>query len=208
MKVCIIIPVKRLRDSKSRLADVLPLEARVNLSLYLLEDLLDIIRAIDNLTPMVIGHDDDVKSIARRYKARFIKDDSKGVNDAIALADRYSKRFDASIVIPIDLPLMSKDDLKMLIDDAKDKKKYVIIIPSSRFDGTNILLRKPPSVMDTYYDMDSYLLHLNKALELGLEVSILLNHKLMHDLDSIDDIDYIIEHGSDKRSIRYLRSIL
>lgn len=206
--ICIIVPVKRLKDTKSRLSDLLNIDERMKLSLYLLEDLLTITSIIDGFETIVVGSDDEVKDIAKKFNAKFIEDESKGVNEAVKLADSYTKEFEASLVIPIDLVLLEPIDLIMLYDITKDMKDGIILSPSNRLDGTNLLLRKPSLIMDTYYDMDSYLLHLHKALDQGLDVRILLNNRITHDLDSIADIKHIMNIDANKKSINYLKTIL
>ena len=205
--ICIIVPVKKLERTKSRLADLLDIDERIKLSLYLLEDLLRVIDSAGIFETIVVGSDDEVRDIAKEFNARFVKDESKGVNEAVRLTEDYAEVFEASLVIPIDLILLEPIDLIMLDDITKDMRNGIILTPSNRLDGTNLLLRKPALVMDTYYDMDSYLLHINKALAKGLEVKILLNDRLVHDLDSIDDIEYVMRYENGKKSIRYLRSL-
>ncbi|MEM2855693.1 MAG: 2-phospho-L-lactate guanylyltransferase [Candidatus Nitrosocaldaceae archaeon] len=204
--ICIVIPVKRLVRTKSRLAGIFGIDIRKRLTLYMLEDMLSI---INNKTfqTIVVGYDDEVKDLSKRFDAIFIKDEDKGINEAISLTDDYCKRFDASIVIPVDLLLLTPIDLFVLRDIARYKRRGIVITPSSRLDGTNILLRKPPLVMKTYYDKDSYLIHINKALEDSLDVSILLNNRIMYDLDSIDDINYLVNHNINKKSVSYLKQL-
>lgn len=206
--ISIVIPVKRLIYTKSRLSSLLSKEERVNLSLYLLEDLLDLISTLDLFDVIVVGSDDEVKTVANRFNARFIRDESVGVNEAVKLAYDYLKESKASLVIPIDLVLLEPTDLIMLYETSKEIEQGIIIVPSDRLDGTNILLRKPSLVMDTYYDMDSYLLHIEKALDLGLEVRILLNDRIRYDLDSFADIKRIISINTNKKSIAYLKDLL
>ncbi|GIU71269.1 MAG: hypothetical protein KatS3mg003_1259 [Candidatus Nitrosocaldaceae archaeon] len=207
--ICIIIPVKKLEYTKSRLSSILNKDQRIRLSLYMLEDLLNVIDIANRniFKPIVIGSDQAVKEIADRFDAYFIEDANEGVNEAVRLADDVAKDYDASLVIPIDLILLEPIDLIMLYDIAEDIDKGVIITPSARLDGTNILLRKPSSIIDTYYDMDSYLLHMNKALEDGLDVRILLNTRITYDLDSIRDLKYAINTNINKKSILYLNML-
>jgi 2-phospho-L-lactate guanylyltransferase len=206
--ICIIIPVKRLEFAKSRLSEILSKEQRVELSIYLLEDLLSVIKACNIFDIIIIGYDQSIESMASSFNIIFIHERGEGVNNAIRLADKYMDRFEASIVIPIDLPLLEPIDLMIIKDISNSIKNGIIITPSYRLDGTNLLLRKPPLVMETYYDMDSYLLHIQKAREKGLEVKILLNERIMHDLDSIEDINYLLNTKSNKKSILYLKDIM
>ncbi len=206
--ISIIIPVKRLESTKSRLASILSKEQRIELSIYLLEDLLRIINTCNIFDVIIVGSDQTIERLASSFNVRFILDQGEGVNNAVRLADSHIDKFEASMIVPLDLPLLEPIDLIMIEDISKSIKKGIIITPSYRLDGTNILLRKPSLVMQTYYDMDSYLIHIQKAKEQGLEIKILLNDRLMHDLDSIEDIDYLINSRSNKKSISYLKGII
>lgn len=207
MNICAIIPVKRLDSSKSRLSSMLDKESRIKLSIYLLEDLLSVVDCV--FDSVVVGYDDEVKRISEMFSSKFIKDNGSGVNDAVRFANEYCKAYDATIVLPIDLILLTTIDLVIIKEVARRVKRGIVITPSRRLDGTNILLRKPPLVMDTYYDMDSYLIHIDKALEQGLEVNILLNNRLRYDLDDAKDLKYLlnIEFNIKKKSVEYLKSL-
>ena len=90
---------------------------------------------------------------------------SSGVNDAVKIADCYIKKnkFDSSVVIPIDIPLLNLKEIKEIISFAQDFKQIISMVPSNRFDGTNILLRKPHSIIDTSFDDNSFFNHFRKS---------------------------------------------
>ncbi len=189
MRLCAIIPVKRLDKSKSRLAEVLSNEERVMLSVAMLKDLLSTLSYSKYVSSVfVITSDDTVKEIAYSYKAVVIQDKDKGVNHAVSIANDYVKGYDASVVLPHDIPLISNLDVAMLYNSALYSRECVVITPSHRFDGTNALLRRNPFIINTHYDEDSYTLHVKEAMEKGVRVKILLCKGLMYDIDEADDL--------------------
>ena len=122
-----------------------------------------------------------------------------GVNNAVELANEFIERngFDKSIVIPIDLPLLSTKDLEGIIKFSGKFEKGICIVPSQRYDGTNILLRKPNQIIDTFYDNNSFYNHIKKTFEKKKVVKIFNYEKLMSDLDTIEDVVTIINRYND-----------
>jgi 2-phospho-L-lactate/phosphoenolpyruvate guanylyltransferase len=153
---------------------------------------------------------------------------SSGVNDAIKIADCYieKNKFDSSIVIPIDIPLLTLREIKEIISFAQNYKEIIGMVPSNRFDGTNILLRKPHSIIDTSYDDNSFFNHFKKALDIGVSLKIFYHENLKMDIDTIDDVMLALKkyylassttkmsfleqkeiHKSENKSIEYLLNI-
>lgn len=119
---------------------------------------------------------------------------NKGVNSAIARADPYIKEnnFEQSIVIPIDIPLLDVIELSELIHHSKKFNEGICIVPSYRFDGTNILLRKPHSVLQTSYDNNSFFNHFKNALEKGIDIKIFNSSRMNLDIDNVEDMDVVL----------------
>ena len=67
----------------------------------------------------------------------------------------------------------------------------VIITPSRREDGTNLLFRNPPDIIQTSYDDNSYSTHLKTIKDNNLQYLIYLEDVIRLDLDEPEDIDKI-----------------
>ena len=208
MNIYAIVPAKTLARSKKRLAKLLTVDERIKLSEVMLYDVLDSVCNCKSINKViVISKDEHVLSIAREFGTKVVQEEEElGVNAAVALTDSICKYSDASIVIPQDLPLILPSDIDMLYSSAKGKN-CVIITPSHRYDGTNVLLRKPPNVIKTYYDEDSYEIHVQKAKEHKVPVKIVMNRRLMLDLDEPNDITHIMSDNSGSRTVSYLQEI-
>lgn len=187
-----IIPVKRFENSKSRLAPLLGVQERIALSGLMLDDTL---AALDGSgcfeRILVVTGDPRAREIAERRGAVTIWQESDaGVNSAVALADEYSARAGAraTVVVPQDLPLMDAGDIAGVCALAEDGRPCVAVCPSLRFDGTNILLRAPPTAIATHYDNNSYENHVDAAKTAGIPVKVVDSKKLMFDLDTPDDV--------------------
>jgi 2-phospho-L-lactate guanylyltransferase len=203
-----IVPVKTFANSKKRLAKLLTVRERVKLSEVMLYDVLDSICNCKSISKIIlVSKDERALSIGREFEATIVREEEElGVNAAVALTDNICKGSDASIVIPQDLPLILPSDIDMLCGSAKGKH-CVIITPSHRYDGTNALLRKPSNIIKTHYDEDSYEIHMQKAKERKVPVKLVMNRRVMLDLDEPSDIAYIMTGNSNSRTVSYLQGI-
>ena len=214
MDIFAIVPVKRFENAKTRLSSVLDTDERIHLSLLMLEDTLHTLSMASSLTKVVIvSSDKRAEELATKHGANFVNEETEdGVNSAVALADRYciKEAADATLIIPQDLPLLDKIDISKVKELAQKESHCIVICPSHRYDGTNMLLRKPPSVIATFYDSDSYNMHVKAATSLGIPIKYLFSKSLMYDLDTPEDVFRLIkeqeEMGTAVQSIKFLKS--
>ena len=214
MKTFAIVPVKRFENAKTRLSSMLDTEDRIRLSSLMLEDTLQILSVAPPLTQVIIvSADKRADEIATKHGAKFLPEEKeKGVNSAVALADGYcieKEAADATIVIPHDLPLLDSIVISKACELAEKESTCIVICPSVRYDGTNMLLRKPPSVIGTFYETDSYNTHVRTAIKLGIPVKPLLSKSLMYDIDTPEDaLQLIKEENVAAKSLEFIKSKL
>ena len=210
MKIFALVPVKKFESSKSRLGAVLSINERIKLSELLLINTISILKkssAISNI--VVVSSDEKAMEIARRTDTKFLKEaKDRGVNAAIAVADDYSSenRAHATIVIPVDLPLLTATDVNMMCRKAKSPERCLVISPSIRYDGSNALLRKPSRSLKTHYDEDSFNAHIRAATQFGIPIKVFLSQRIMKDLDSIEDIKNLMNQRVTNPPVAYLKS--
>ena len=83
----IVVPVKGLRDGKSRLSGVLAGDERVELNRFLAMRTLDLIEtAFPDSDRWVVSPDPAIRKIARRSGAGFIPQSGAGLNEGLAEA--------------------------------------------------------------------------------------------------------------------------
>lgn len=209
MKTLAIVPAKTFENAKTRLSLMLDIDERIRLSSLLLDYTLDVLANVSSLTQVVVvSADKRAKEIAAKHGANFVHEEKdNGVNSAVAKADSYCIRenADATIVIPHDLPLLDPTDITRASDLAKNEGKCIVICPSLRCDGTNMLLRKPPSVIGTFYDCDSYNMHIKSAISLRVPVRLFLSKTVMYDLDTPEDAKQLANEAKDVKTLRFLR---
>ena len=211
MKTFAIVPIKRFENAKTRLSSILDTDDRIRLSLLMLKDTLQILSAVHSLSQVItVSADKRVGEIAVKYGANFLLEEKeRGVNSAVALADSYcmKKAADATMVIPHDLPLLDSTDISKACELAENESRCIVICPSLRYDGTNMLLRKPPSIIATFYDADSYNMHVKAAIRLGIPVKRLFSKALMHDIDTPEDaLEIMKEETVTARSLEFIKS--
>ena len=191
-KIAAVIPMKNLQFAKSRLSTILTWQQRKNFAFFLLDITIKTLKESRLITEIiVVSSDKTIEKFSFENSLKFIKEDSdSGVNNAVVLADRYcvNNDIDANIVIPHDIPFISAKEIDQICNISEKYPKCIIICPSKRFDGTNILFRKPPNVIKTFYDDNSYINHLKEAQKLNITIESLELDNLMFDIDTREDL--------------------
>lgn len=210
MKVFAIIPVKRFENSKMRLSSILSRDERAELAALMLRDTLATLGPLKMQVTVVSPHG-RAGAIAKERGATFIsEEEDAGVNRAVALAQKHciQEGADATIVIPEDLPLLNIKDLEGICRIAEAREKCMVICPSARYDGTNVLLRRPPGAIETYYDNNSYEMHVKAAEDAGVAAHIVKAERLMFDIDTPEDVAQLVrmEGVTAKATAEFLKS--
>jgi 2-phospho-L-lactate guanylyltransferase len=212
IKTFAIVPVKTFENAKTRLSPMLSTNDRIHLSSLMLDDTLSVLSRVQSLQQIiVVSGDTRAGEIAARHGVKFLYErEETGVNAAVMFADFYSvqQRAEATVVIPQDLPLLESIDVAMACDIAENEDKCIVICPSLRYDGTNLLVRKPPSVMETYYDSDSYKSHIKAATERGILVKFFFSKRLMSDIDTPEDAKQLVKEAGSGKTIEFIKSRL
>jgi 2-phospho-L-lactate guanylyltransferase len=142
MTLWAIVPVKPLRRGKSRLAGVLTEEERVGLNSQLLTHTIDILREITEIEHvLVVSRDQAALSLARAHGARTVQENgAPELNVALTRATIVAKRHSTRgvLIIPSDLPMISKEDVYAMLDKVKDPP-VVVVAPDRKKTGTNAL---------------------------------------------------------------------
>lgn len=209
MKTAAIIPVKTFSKAKTRLG--LSAEKKEKICEIMLEEILhtlSISPLIDKI--IIVTKDEKAFEISKKYNTIHISDDNEsGVNDAVALADHYllENGFEASIVFPQDIPYIKTQDIEFILKFKTDSK-FVIVVPSRRFDGTNALVRMPINLMKTHYDEDSYKIHMSTAKEITRDVSLVFAKRIMCDVDNFEDLQFLLNQNEKPDFVKKIREVL
>jgi len=194
MTLWAIVPVKPLRRGKSRLAGVLSEEQRTELNRNLLQNTLKTLAEIKELEEvLVISRDPAALTIARNYGARTVREDGQpelntALKRATAIAQVYAIR--GVLVLPADLPLISREDVQTLIERAVDPP-VIVIAPDRHETGTNALLISPSGLIEYDFGENSFQRHCERARNAGARLEIVNLPSLGLDLDLPEDLELI-----------------
>jgi 2-phospho-L-lactate/phosphoenolpyruvate guanylyltransferase len=213
LKIFAIVPVKSFENAKSRFGSLLSTHERIRLSGMLLERTICTLKKTPSIQRiLLVSADTRVKGIASRHGVTFLEElKEAGVNSAIRLADEFciSARADASLVLPTDLPLIVPEDIDIMCKTVLEKDSCVILCPSYKFDGSNVLFRKPCNIIRTSYDKNSYPNHVLAGIRSNANTRVLFLDRLMVDIDTVNDIKKMLSIGQSNHQItRYLKTIL
>ncbi|MBI4257613.1 MAG: 2-phospho-L-lactate guanylyltransferase [Thaumarchaeota archaeon] len=206
----VVIPVKSSSKIKTRLSTLLKPNQRRTLNLLTLRHIMNTVVDSGQVEDLiVVSPDRTIKPFCKEYGAFFLQEEKdQGVNAAVAKGVNYcmNKGASSSLVIPSDLPCITTTDILNFAKMA-DEPRIVVITPSMRLDGTNVLLRKPLDVIETYYDQNSFSSHIREAQRANVKLVLYLSRTVMLDLDTEGDIALFLEQESQTEVHSYLTSI-
>lgn len=203
MSVWVLIPVKPLSESKSRLADLLTIEQRASLAETLLRRTLGVVTTVPQIAGvLVISRDGAVLSIARDLGARTVQESGNPeLNSALMRATTVlqSWRANAVLILPADVPLISAEDLRYMIELGRGVRDTVVITPDRVQDGTNALFVRPPGLFSYAYGPGSYQNHVKLARLAGADVKLYESERLMLDIDTPEDMEIYQQYIDEDR---------
>ena len=194
MTLWAIVPVKPLRRGKSRLAGILSEEEREELNRSLLQRTLKTLSELKELEEvLVVSRDPQVLAIARTFSARTVREDgplqlNTSLQRATVIAQVYATR--GVLVLPADLPLVSRGDVLALIERAVDPP-VVVIAPDRHGKGTNALLISPAGLIKYDFGENSFQRHCELVKKAGARLEVVDLPSLGLDLDVPEDLELI-----------------
>lgn len=194
MTLWAIIPVKPLRRGKSRLAGALSEDERTELNRTLLQHTLKTLSELKELEEvLVISRDPQALTIARSYGARTVRENGQSelnvaLRRATVVAQVYATR--GVLVLPADLPLISSEDIRALIERAIDPP-VVVIAPDRHEKGTNALLISPAGLIEYDFGENSFQRHCELVKKSGARLEIVNLPSLGLDLDVPEDLEIV-----------------
>lgn len=194
MTLWAIVPVKPLRHGKSRLAGALNEDQRTELNKALLQHTLETLAELKEVDGvLVISRDPHALKVAHGLGARTVQETGQpqlntALKRATVVAQVYATR--GVLVLPADLPLISKDDILELIRRA-GQAPVVVIAPDRHGRGTNALLISPPGLIEYDFGEDSFQRHCELARQAGARLEIVELPSLGLDLDVPEDFEIV-----------------
>jgi 2-phospho-L-lactate guanylyltransferase len=176
----VLIPVKRFRSAKRRLAGLLDEQERVELARWLAAR---VVAAAAPLPVFVACDDEAVARWADGVGASVLWTPGLGLNGAVESSRTTisGKGFDHLIVAHSDLPLAR--DLGRLVVPGT-----AVLVPDRRGTGTNVVAVPVGARLTASYGAGSFHTHLGLALAAGVGVEVRRDPRLALDVDTPEDL--------------------
>lgn len=184
-----IVPVKRLRLAKQRLAFCLSESERLELAKSMLIDVLANLHRSQNITGiLVVSSDPVLPGLAAPFAASVVMDEVEtGTNNAVIQGLRALDSAQPSVlVVPADIPFATTDDFDAVIRALS--LSPIVLSPATSDGGTNMLAMRSGSFISPCFGEDSFTRHMASARLKGLECGIVRSWGLGHDIDRPDDL--------------------
>ena len=197
-----IIPVKPLRYSKSRLAHILSVEERAELTGNILKRTLGVVNEAPLISrTLVVSRDTAALKVARQIGAStYGETDKQDLNMALTRAAHIAaaQKADGILILPADLPFITALDIESIVEAAGSgqhlgsngysyRHRFMVICTDHNHDGTNALLVSPPTGFNFQYGLGSFEKHLTEAEHLGMNSTIISRPNIEFDLDTEED---------------------
>ncbi len=196
----VVVPLKSLRGAKKRLAGLLDEDEREAFVTAMARDVLAALSqttGVDGI--MVVSDDAAVTAVALEYGARVLPEgEQKGLSAAVASAAKTlaADRVDRMMVVHGDIPLATPVDFGLLMASA-GAKPSVSIVPCRNEDGSNVMICTPPEAIPFLYGPGSCSAHQEAARDAGVEVRIERLPGLALDIDTPEDLAFLLERHAE-----------
>ena len=190
MKTNIVIPVKNPSSAKQRLAEALTATQREELALVLFDHLLSTLFPADGYHVLIVTDSAKIESLAALRGAEVLRESqSRGETAAVEEATRWSVRngFDRQLVIPGDMPCVTRDDIRFLLGQPMTPPE-VILTPAVGDDGTNAILSAPPDVLTFRFGARSFPDYVEQMRRKNVRCRIVRMENMVLDLDTPEDL--------------------
>ena len=203
-----VVPIKETAQAKQRLGDAVPAELKPRLALAMAEDVLAALASVSGLAGItVVTVDAAASEIARRYGTRVLPDGARdGQTGAVRAAARLLAHEGraAMLAIPGDVPLITPDEVRQLLD-AHDRTPDFVIAPAHDERGSNAVLCAPPELVALQFGNDSFAPHLEAARRIGVEPKIVRLAGIGLDIDNPRDLAAFLKIAARTRTRLLLR---
>jgi len=204
----ILIPVKEFQRSKERLAPHLSEEQRAMLAAALCEEFFKVVaqvRGVDRV--YVVSKEYKALSLAKQLNWEIVSEREQiSESHSVDAASRYCEKHGVSVLLrlPIDILLATATDIEAIFA-AAEEPPCAVIVPSRDGSGTNALLRSPPTLFESHFGPNSFVLHMQEAKRTGARVKVIRNERIELDVDEAADLEALAPLLSSGATQRWLK---
>jgi 2-phospho-L-lactate guanylyltransferase len=193
MSTVAVIPIKQLAGAKQRLASVLEPGERQTLFKSMVKDVLTAVEACSYIDEIcVVTGDSAVAELCQPYTVTILPEPADaGLIAAMTYAAELlaDKGVENLVFLPGDLPLVSTEELDIVLDGITIREKPgVCIVPAEDLGGSNCVVCSPPDCLPFGFGKDSFRRHLRMARDNEIEPVILKLPGIGLDIDTPEDL--------------------
>jgi 2-phospho-L-lactate guanylyltransferase len=193
----VAVPVKRLERSKSRLSSLLTPVERAVLTLAMLEDVLDAALDQPGWEVWLVSKDEAALEVGARRGARPVVEAGSSLLAAVRQVEAEVPGMTSSLAVLLaDLPLITAS----VLGEALAADLPVTAAPAASDGGTNLLLRRPASVIPARFGRDSFARHRWAARRARVAFEAARHPDLAFDLDRPEDVERLLAVGAPGRT--------
>ena len=185
---CVLIAVKERARSKTRLAQALSPQARIELVRSMLDAVLSAAESAQTVHQVIVisPERDCIPS-----EVPVLADSGESLNEALMQAHTVVREFGCRevVILPADLPKISGADIDTLV--RAGRAGGFAIAPDAAGVGTNALCLICPAPFRFQFGLDSRRLHLHEARRMGLSPRVVRLPGLEFDVDSPADLNLL-----------------
>jgi 2-phospho-L-lactate guanylyltransferase len=190
MSIWLVVPVRSLRDGKSRLAPALDPAQRSALLEWLLVRTLEQAAQFPGLKrTLLVSPCEEARARASASGVRVLDEQAPGgLNHALRQAQRALSDLDAArmLTVACDLPLLRAEDLHRLA--SASAAGTVALAPDRSRQGTNGVCLETGVAFDFSFGPNSFERHLHCVRQLGMHSTIVDTAELAFDVDTPEDL--------------------
>jgi 2-phospho-L-lactate/phosphoenolpyruvate guanylyltransferase len=189
MSVCLVLPLKSLREGKTRLSSALDAGKRAALIERLLAHVLDQAAVFPGLQhTILVSACEHARGFAEQRGASVLDEPVPGLNPALgrALLTVRALEYRKMMIVPCDLPLVDADDLRCLSGAASSQA--IAIAPDRSGLGTNGICLPAGSEFAFSFGENSFTRHAATVTRLRLQVGRVERPRLAFDVDTPADL--------------------
>ena len=196
-KTSILIPMRSLKEGKTRLSNLLSADKREKLIKLLFTQLLGKLKTLKDQFPfifsdiLVITPCEEVEKISKDFNVLVLKEQNlNGLNSAVNKGIYWSleNHYDSSLILPGDIIDPETEDIKRILEIGKKSIDSMVICPSTDF-GTNALFLSLPTRLNFKFGPNSFFEHQKEAKKISIRSIIAPVDSLKDDLDTGKDLE-------------------
>jgi 2-phospho-L-lactate/phosphoenolpyruvate guanylyltransferase len=202
-----LLPVKSPRNAKQRLREFLSPQQREELAWAMFEQVLATLCSARGVERVVVATSDPrIAEHARNCGVQIFEErEQLGHSQSADIASQRAMELGATsvILLPIDVPLVTRAEIESLVEQATHG---VIVVPSADGTGTNALVRTPPNAIKACFGPNSFVAHCGQAESRGIPLKVLHPPGILFDIDTPEDVAELIARAPESAIGRLLRS--